>query len=47
MNAILTVNDFSYRYRDSKRRAIKHVSFEVSEGSFLCIVGANGSGKST
>lgn len=47
MNAIVDVSDFSFKYRDAKRRAIKHVTFSVDEGSFFAIVGANGSGKST
>lgn len=47
MNAILTVNDFSFRYRDAKRRAVRHLSFQVNEGEFFCVIGANGSGKST
>lgn len=47
MSAVVCVDDFSYRYRDAERRAARHVSFEVERGSFFCIVGANGSGKST
>lgn len=41
------VKDFSFKYRQTKRRALKNVSFEVEKGSFFCVIGANGSGKST
>jgi energy-coupling factor transport system ATP-binding protein len=44
---VLEVKDFSFKYRQAKRRALKHVSFQVEEGSFFCIIGSNGSGKST
>ncbi len=37
----------SFKYRDTKRRAVKHVDFQVEEGSFFTIIGANGAGKST
>ncbi|MBT1175016.1 ABC transporter ATP-binding protein [Bifidobacterium sp. LC6] len=47
MSAIVHVEDFSFKYRDTKRRAVKHVSFDVEEGSCFAIIGANGSGKST
>ena len=44
---IVMVKNFSYRYNQTKTRALKNVSFQVEAGSFFCIVGANGSGKST
>lgn len=47
MSAILKVRDFSFRYRDTKRRAVKHLDFSVREGEFFCVIGANGAGKST
>lgn len=47
MSAVVSVRDFTFKYRDAKRCAVKHVSFEVHEGEFLSIIGANGSGKST
>lgn len=45
--AALRVEDFSFRYRDTKRYAVRHLNFEVPQGGFLCVVGPNGSGKST
>lgn len=47
MSPIVEVKDFSFKYRDIKRRAVKHVDFQVEEGSFFTIIGANGAGKST
>lgn len=44
---VVEVKDFSFKYRQTKRRALKNVSFEVEKGSFFCVIGANGSGKST
>lgn len=44
---VLEVRDFSFKYRQTKRRALKNVSFQVEKGSFFCVIGANGSGKST
>lgn len=44
---VLDVKDFSFRYRQTKRKALDGVSFQVEEGSFFCIIGENGSGKST
>ncbi len=44
---ILEARDFSFKYRDTKGKALKKVNFQVEEGSFFCIIGSNGSGKST
>lgn len=44
---VLDVKDFSFRYRQTKHKALDGVSFQVEEGSFFCIIGENGSGKST
>lgn len=46
-NIVLEVEDFSFKYRQTKRKALKNVSFQVEEGSSFCVIGANGSGKST
>lgn len=43
----IELNNFSFRYRDAKKYAVRHVSLEVPEGGFCCLVGSNGSGKST
>ncbi|MEI5991678.1 hypothetical protein A5881_003215 [Enterococcus termitis] len=44
---IVEAKNFSYRYNQTKKRALKNLDFQVEEGSFFCIIGANGSGKST
>lgn len=44
---VLQVKDLDFRYRDTKEKALKKINFEVSEGEFFCIIGSNGSGKST
>lgn len=46
-NVVLEVKDFSFKYSEAKRRALRNISFQVEKGSFFCIIGANGSGKST
>ncbi len=40
-------DDVSFRYAGSDRWAIEHVSFRVSAGECLALVGENGAGKST
>ena len=43
---LIQVKDVSYNY-PTKKDTLKHVSFDVKKGTFTCIVGENGSGKST
>jgi len=44
---VLEINNLSFRYRDTKGKALDDISFSVKEGEFFCIIGSNGSGKST
>ncbi|HZG72632.1 MAG TPA: energy-coupling factor ABC transporter ATP-binding protein [Chondromyces sp.] len=44
---IIQIHDVHFRYRDQPSYALEGVSFEVSQGEWLAIVGHNGSGKST
>lgn len=46
MDAI-TFKNVSFRYGENDKNVLTDVSFSVEEGSFLCILGRNGSGKST
>lgn len=39
--------DVSFRYPGSDRKALSDVSFTITPGSLVCIVGYNGSGKSS
>ncbi|SFF01477.1 peptide/nickel transport system ATP-binding protein [Sulfitobacter brevis] len=43
---LLVVKDFSLRFRGAPSDQINHVSFSVSAGKTLCIVGESGCGKS-
>lgn len=45
--AILEVKDLSFQYADAERKALEGLSFSLSEGDYLAIIGHNGSGKST
>ncbi len=44
--AYIEVKDLSFSY-DQQEDVIKNVSFEVEKGTYTCIIGHNGSGKST
>lgn len=44
---ILSVRDFSCRYRSRKDVTIRHLSLEVEEGEMVLIAGRSGCGKST
>lgn len=46
-NPIISMNDFSFKYNDAKLYSLRHISFDVAEGEFFCIIGSNGAGKST
>lgn len=43
----ITVENLSYRYNSNNRYALKDVSFSLSKGDIVAIVGKNGAGKST
>jgi ATP-binding cassette subfamily B protein len=43
----ITFNDVSFTYDDTNIEALKHVSFSVTPGETLAIIGKTGSGKST
>ena len=42
---ILTVRDITVSYGSIK--AVRGISFDVMEGQFMALIGANGAGKST
>ncbi|MCB2202622.1 energy-coupling factor ABC transporter ATP-binding protein [bacterium] len=45
--AIINCEDLSFTYRQSKKPALQHVSFEIEQGEFVGIIGPTGAGKST
>jgi len=44
---MIRCQDISFTYRDSKKPALKNISFEINEGEFVGIIGPTGAGKST
>ncbi len=44
---MIELHDVSYRYHTSSDHAVQHVSFTVSPGECVALIGLNGSGKST
>jgi len=44
---IISVRDLSFRYEGRKENAGDHVNMEIEKGSFVAVLGKNGSGKST
>ena len=45
----MTIRDVSFDYVDKKSsfEALKHISLDIRDGEFLCILGSSGCGKST
>lgn len=44
---IIVCSDLSFIYKDSKKPALKNISFTINEGEFVGIIGPTGAGKST
>ena len=44
---IVCTKDLSFKYEGKEEYAVDHVSLEIEKGSFVCVLGRNGSGKST
>ncbi len=47
MNKIIEFKDVSFRYSDEDDIVLKNLSLDFYEGQFTCVLGHNGSGKST
>ena len=46
MSNLIEVKNLSFSY-PTKKDTLKNINLQVEEGKFTCIVGENGSGKST
>lgn len=44
---IISVRDLCFRYEGREANAVDHVNIEIEKGSFVAVLGRNGSGKST
>jgi energy-coupling factor transport system ATP-binding protein len=44
---VIVINDLSFQYRGSARKALSGVSLDIAGGDFLGIIGSSGAGKST
>lgn len=47
VNNVVEVNNLSFCYRQAEFDSVSHLTFSVQRGSFFCIIGENGAGKST
>ncbi len=47
MSSIIKAENVKFRYPGDESDTLKGVSFEITEGSFVAVLGHNGSGKST
>ncbi|WP_409291001.1 energy-coupling factor ABC transporter ATP-binding protein [Peribacillus sp. SCS-37] len=46
-DALVQIENITFRYDEQEKNAVDSVSFEIKRGEWLAIVGHNGSGKST
>ncbi len=44
---IITVDNFSFRYPDSKNDSLNNINIGIDEGDFVLICGKSGCGKTT
>lgn len=44
---ILSIQEFSFRYPETKQNALTNIDFQIQKGEFVVICGPSGSGKST
>jgi len=45
-DTLLSIKDLSYSY-DGEKNALENISFDITKGEFISVLGKNGSGKST
>lgn len=44
---MITIEDLSFKYRNSKKMALEHINLTIKAGDFVGIIGNSGAGKST
>lgn len=47
MNPLVKIENLSYQYAESNRKALSDIDLEINAGEWISLVGRNGSGKST
>ena len=47
MAKVIEINDYSWKYINTRSPALKKINLSIEEGSFVGIIGPNGSGKTT
>lgn len=47
MNSLVKIENLSYQYAESNRKALSDIDLEINAGEWISLVGRNGSGKST
>lgn len=47
MNPLVKIENLSYQYAESNRKALNDIDLEINAGEWISLVGRNGSGKST
>ena len=45
--ALVSIANLTYKYPETEQPALKEINFDVAEGEFLAVIGANSAGKST
>ena len=44
---IIEIKNLSFQYEGSSKKVLKNLNINIKEGEFICVLGHNGSGKST
>ena len=45
--SIVRIEDYEWKYTNTKEFALKGINLEIEEGTFVGVIGPNGSGKTT
>lgn len=47
MSNVIEINDYSWKYINTRKNALEGINLTVEEGSFVGVIGPNGAGKTT